>query len=484
MSNVRLLRQVLVAANQPVAPGTSLEVVNHLTGAPVAIYNAQNGSLVSSIGRTVAGANGFIDVWASDGYPYLVKAYLTDYASIVIAQAADPAFVGLDKVNNTADADKPISTAQAAVNAQKISKGTFTAKGQLLGASAAGTPIVINPGTEGQFLISDPNVEGGLAFSTPNLSFFGLDNVDNTRDEDKPVSNPQAAALSAKISRSMYSGGKGVFLVGYANGAPYPFAAGSEGYVLVSDSNVDAGLRWAPLDSLLGGPQFDPAVAIEIHNADHASHPYLLEQIANIYSILNYVAPGISSYLINGSSSITIEKGASLTDPVLTWTLSGNTPESQTIDQGVGDITVGTLTKTVTGTFTTSISWGLSVVDTPPSGSPVTASASAPLNVRQKRYWGVSASTSLDNAGVLGLSNEFASSRGKSVTFDATGGRYVFYAYPASFGLPNVTVNGLSFSDWTKTDLSFTNASGFTEAYYVIRFNNLQNGAAIAVVFA
>ena len=252
MSNVRLLRQVLIASDQPVGSGTALEVVNQFTDAPVSIYNAVNGSLISNVGRTVAGANGFIDVWVPEGYPYLVKAYLTNYASRVIAHAVDPAYTGLDKVDNTADADKPISTAQAAVNSQKISKSTFTAKGQLLSASASGVPFIINPGTEGQFLISNPNVEGGLAFATPNLSFFGLDNVDNTRDEDKPVSQAMAQVLQRKLSDSLFSAGKGTMLVGHANGAPYPFAAGTESYVLSSDPNVDAGLRWVSPADFIG----------------------------------------------------------------------------------------------------------------------------------------------------------------------------------------------------------------------------------------
>jgi hypothetical protein len=208
------------------------------------------------------------------------------------------------------------------------------------------------------------------------------------------------------------------------------------------------------------------------------------DAITNIYAILNYVEPAITSYEINGAASATIERGASLTDPVLTWTLDGSAPETQSIDNGVGIVPVGTLTKTVTGTFTTAQTWNLTVDGTSPAGNPNSDTLGVSLNVRQKRYWGASVETSLDNAEVLALSSEFATSRGKSVTFDCTGGRYVYYAYPASFGLPTVKVGGLDFTAWTKTDLSFTNASGYTEAYYVIRFDNLQNGAAIQVVFA
>jgi hypothetical protein len=554
MSLVRLRRRIYVAAGQLVSDDTALEVINQITQVPVAI-KLSDGTLISPVGRTVADSQGYIDVYVESGFPCFVRAYATDYASAVIALSADPSFVGLGNVDNTSDASKPVSTAQAASIATKVAKSTFTAKGQLLSASANGVPFAVPVGVEGRFLVSNPNVEAGVSWEVPDLSFFGLDNVDNTLDADKPVSTAQAAAIATKVGLSLYSAGKGILLVAHNDGSPYPFAAGADGQVLISDSTVDAGIRWANADLSggVGGGGVDPALytgkgvilgasapgfpvsvpagtdgfflkadstasagvswaalskntlglgnvdntsdankpvstaqaaALSTHNSDVEAHPSILADIADLYAIINYTAPAITTYVINGSNLVTIEKGASLVNPVLTWSLSGSVPNSQSIDQGVGAVPVGTFTKTVTGTFTTSTAWTLTVADTDPQGNAKNASATVNLNVRQKRYWGVSTSASLNSAGVLGLSNEFATSRGKSVTYDATGGRYIFYAYPASFGLPTVTVGGLSFSAWTKTDLSFTNASGFTEAYYVIRFNDLQNGAAIAVVFS
>ena len=190
--------------------------------------------------------------------------------------------------------------------------------------------------------------------------------------------------------------------------------------------------------------------------------------------------------LIDGASSKTVEAGTTTTGAVLSWTLSGNTPQSQSISNGVGVVPVGTLTKTVIGTFTTTQTWTLTVSATGPTGTVVTASSSVSLNVRQKRYWGVSTLTSLNSAGILGLGgSEFATNRSKSVTYNATGGRYVYYAYPTSFGvIAGVTVNGLAFSDYTTSTVSFTNASGHVENYYVVRFNSLQNGSSIPVVWS
>jgi hypothetical protein len=80
--------------------------------------------------------------------------------------------VGLGNVDNTSDADKPISTAtQTALNAKE---NTITA------------------GTTAQYY------RGDKTFQTLDKAAVGLANVDNTSDADKPVSTATQAALDAK----------------------------------------------------------------------------------------------------------------------------------------------------------------------------------------------------------------------------------------------------------------------------------------------
>ena len=112
-------------------------------------------------------------------------------------------------------------------------------------------------------------------------------------------------------------------------------------------------------------------------------------------------------------------------------------------------------------------------------------SASRTVSFSAKRYWGVSTSGALDDAGILSLSNEFSASKSKSITYNCTGGRYFYFCYPATSGIPaNVTVGGLAFSDYTVSTQGFTNASGYTQNYNVVRCNNIQTGSAINVVWA
>ena len=84
--------------------------------------------------------------------------------------------VGLGNVDNTADTDKPISTAtQTALNAKEA---TITAT------------------TTADYY------RGDKTFATLNKSAVGLSNVDNTSDANKPVSTATQTALDAKIAKS------------------------------------------------------------------------------------------------------------------------------------------------------------------------------------------------------------------------------------------------------------------------------------------
>jgi hypothetical protein len=191
---------------------------------------------------------------------------------------------------------------------------------------------------------------------------------------------------------------------------------------------------------------------------------------------LLYVAPHIASFT---NSVGTVEIGTTVSAVTLAWTLN-KTMTSLALDHGIGSV-LGLASKSLTGlTLTTDTTYTLTAGD-----GQNTTSAQTTIAFRNRRYWGAVDSESLDNAGILALSSEFATDYQKSVTYDATGGKYLYYAFPASFGTPShVTVGGLSFSDFTVSAMSFTNASGHTETYNVIRLNNRQTGSAIAIVWA
>jgi len=201
-----------------------------------------------------------------------------------------------------------------------------------------------------------------------------------------------------------------------------------------------------------------------------------IENVGEALDSIFYVATDITSF--TGGS--TVEIGSSIASVNLAWSIN-KTVTSQSINHGIGALDPELRMFTTTdGPYTTNQSWTLTASDGQTSDN-----ASTNLTFLPKRYWGVSPNTELDNSQILALSQELASSRGKSITYNAKGGRYPYYVYPTSFGaLTGVTVGGLPFSDYDVAVQSVTNAQGYVQNYYVIRFNNIQTGAAIAVVWS
>jgi hypothetical protein len=171
------------------------------------------------------------------------------------------------------------------------------------------------------------------------------------------------------------------------------------------------------------------------------------------------------------------EIGSTVNSITLNWSYN-KAVTSQSIDQGIGALAIGLRTYNLTGQgLTISKTWTLTGSD-----GINTAHASASVMFKYPRYWGVDAQATPDQTLISNLSGELATSRAQSRTMDATGGRYLYFAWPSSFGEPSFIVNGFPNSAWIKTVVSFTNSSGYTSNYWVYRSQYLQNGSGITVV--
>ena len=88
----------------------------------------------------------------------------------------------------------------------------------------------------------------GAATEDQALAAIGLEEVDNTADEDKPVSTAQAEAIDAVagaiIPKSLVDA-KGDLLIGTADNTVGRLPAGSPGQTLTPDPTEATGLRWA-----------------------------------------------------------------------------------------------------------------------------------------------------------------------------------------------------------------------------------------------
>ena len=174
----------------------------------------------------------------------------------------------------------------------------------------------------------------------------------------------------------------------------------------------------------------------------------------------------------------TYERGQSIASRSLTWTASKALASQAITGGGVPALDPADRAATAVGPFTTDTTWTLTATAT--SGE--SASASTGLAFRSRRHWGVSAAAALDDAALLALAGgELATSRLQTRTLDATGGRFLWFAWPAEFGVPAFWVGGLLNTDWTETIRDHVNAYGHTRSYRLYRSGSLQNGAAISV---
>lgn len=117
----------------------------------------ENGEIPSrfwpAIVRNVSGA---VEQAVTTALPPLVTAAVTAAVAPITGQVTTlTANVGTLTTN--------LATLTTSV-AGKIAASIFTAKGQLLAASAAGTPVAVPAGVDGQLLTADASAAGGVAF--------------------------------------------------------------------------------------------------------------------------------------------------------------------------------------------------------------------------------------------------------------------------------------------------------------------------------
>ena len=137
-------------------------------------------------------------------------------------QTLNKAAVGLSNVDNTSDANKPVSTAmQTALNGKE---NTITA------------------GTTSQYY------RGDKTWQTLNKAAVGLGNVDNTSDANKPVSTAMQTALNLKANASdvvNLTGNQTISGTKTFSISPKMGGTATVGYVWTANSTDGSG-QWAP----------------------------------------------------------------------------------------------------------------------------------------------------------------------------------------------------------------------------------------------
>lgn len=196
--------------------------------------------------------------------------------------------------------------------------------------------------------------------------------------------------------------------------------------------------------------------------------PVVTNMIRRIVAL--YQTPSVVT-LVNDQSPV--EVGATVTSTLLDWTLAGNTPTAQYLNNGIGSIGAGLLQYNHVQSYTTDRTYTLTVTD-----GIKTNTASTSVLFQSKAYWGVSALTTLTDAQIRALTQEFATSRLRTKTVSPAA-QYIYMIYPAAFGTATFIVGGFADTAWTLEGgaaQNFVNAQGATVSYYVYRSNDTALG--------
>lgn len=151
----------------------------------------------------------------------------------------------------------------------------------------------------------------------------------------------------------------------------------------------------------------------------------------------------------------------------LTWTLS------KTANLTINGTPVSGSSYTATG-VTANQTYTLAATDGETSDS-----KSVSVSFANQIYYGVAANTD----SVTSLSGKVLSNtKGRTITVNAASGNYIIYALPKRLGTVTFKVNGFDGGFSSPEEKNLTNASGYTEAYYVYKSTNAGLGNTTVVV--
>jgi hypothetical protein len=237
-------------------------------------------------------------------------------------------------------------------------------------------------------------------------------------------------------------------------------------------TDEEGNITLAPL-STLGGD----AENITYTNTDFPTYTDVDKALDAIFAKLYYVDPAIVSFT-STPSTLQYENGQVIEGGVIfAWTYNKDMTTQSLTDCTLADETVRTATYandiSASKTFTLSCGDGEK-----------TASKSISFQFMNKIYWGVAANQdSYDDAFILGLSGKKLATNAKgSYNFTAGTGQYCYFALPTSWSI-SVKVNGFDTDlDTVVASRSFTNASGYTTTYKIVRLHQASLGTLTAVV--
>lgn len=173
-----------------------------------------------------------------------------------------------------------------------------------------------------------------------------------------------------------------------------------------------------------------------------------------------------------------VERGQSIASVALTWGISKAISHQSLSGPAAPAVAIGDRAATVPGPFVSDATWTVQAIS---ADGAETRSGSTSLVFRSRRHWGTAAADVLDDADVLALlAGELATSRTQTRTVTCAD-EYIWFAWPAEFGVPDFWVGGLRNTAWIETIREHVNQYGHARSYRLYRSQYRQHGAGIGV---
>jgi hypothetical protein len=229
----------------------------------------------------------------------------------------------------------------------------------------------------------------------------------------------------------------------------------------------DGRLRELPTDQHLDSRVLESLIDDLVVGPDHVFSSQKIMDLLMPFAITSFTATPAS-----------VELGTTLPSITLNWA-TNTTPDSVTLSNGIGAIVPATQTSYVHGSqsLTTTRTYTLTAIR-----GGISKNANASVTFMNQIYYGVHTSQSIDPLVIKAMTKTLSNTRGRTITYDCTGGRYFHLAIPTRLGIPTFRINGLTYSDMTINTVDIPNALGYNESYYVWYCNIIQFGGAIPLV--
>lgn len=183
------------------------------------------------------------------------------------------------------------------------------------------------------------------------------------------------------------------------------------------------------------------------------------QDILDLRADLEYVPIDITSI----SSTVTkAEMGSVVNKVTISWVVN-KTPNVQTLDGSEVAVNLRSVALTDQG-----IAANKTFIVTATDERNTTDTASTSITFLNGVYYGAEAAPeTLDSVFIRSLTKELSNTRGRTITVNAADGKNIWYALPTRLGACNFSVGGFSGGFDLVNTIQFTNASGYTESYYV-----------------